>query len=898
MKRAAIILFVLACGGLGVGASLLEVTAEAERVIDARYPTERSHKMALRRLDGILNDEKLPDAEKEKRIRAEFLSARMTELTDANAADVLLYTPVLSWRIHSLAIAYDVEGRFESIVSRERFADTASTSTTSGAAERTNTKSGTDTLEISGAAGGEAGLGFGYFPKLSFSIEGKAAFTKASNTASARSSAWSRQDQKALSTRYENVVKELSKTQQSGLHLRFVVEFTNNGEKDLVVPEGSIVPVYAGTAFGVNARMVSPVNLNIPAGGTVDIVFRGDLTTTAARDLVAFMRTGAPSILPERSPLLVIRSTDGTIRNAVNDAKKVVCTRIVCGAYSWNVRRVWNGKPVTFRLALGAINARYGTPPFTWEGTRLATLCGAPCEAFDLKRMPCVEINGLVSIGLPDASRPLPEGEVCLGLADASDFVRKDEKWESLSSSGREMLLKRVKDLEHDAFAQRLLGLMYNNGFGVEKSDAEAAKWYRKSAEQGNDKAQFNLGSMYQYGHGVEKSYTEAVKWYRKSAEQGNDYGQQGLGSMYQCGRGVEKSYTEAVKWYRKSAEQGNAYGQFGLGYMYAAGHGVEKSDVEAVKWYRKSAEQGNVYAWCNLGFMYENGHGVEKSDVEAVKWYRKAAEQGNARAQCNLGLMYEYGRGVEKSDVDAVRWYRKSAEQGYVWAQRNLGLMYEYGRGVEKSDAEAVKWYRKSAEQGNTYGQYNLGSMYLNGRGVEKSNVEAAKWYHKSAEQGHAVAQLLFGWMYENGRGVEQSDVEAVRWYRKSAEQGNATAQYYLGKMYLNGRGVEWQSDTEAARWYREAAKQGNVYAQNSLGYMYERGRGVEQSNVEAVRWYRKSAEQGHPVAQRNLGLMYKLGRGIEQSDAEAVRWFREAKRNGYKLSDDERSFVAEHER
>ena len=643
MKRAAIVLFVLACGGLGVGASLLEVTAEAERVIDARYPTERSHKMALRRLDGILNDEKLPDAEKEKRIRAEFLSARMTELTDANAADVLLYTPVLSWRIHSLAIAYDVEGRFESIVSRERFADTASTSTTSGAAERTNTKSGTDTSEISGAAGGEAGLGFGYFPKVSFSIEGKAAFTKASNTASARSSAWSRQDQKALSTRYENVVKELSKTQRSGLHLRFVVEFTNNGEKDLVVPEGSIVPVYAGTAFGVNARMVSSVNLNIPAGGTVDIVFRGDLTTTAARDLVAFMRTGAPSILPERSPLLVIQSTDGTIRNAVNDAKKVACTRIVCGAYSWNVRRVWNGKPVTFRLALGAVNARYGTPPFTWEGTRLATLCGAPCEPFDLKRMPCVEINGLVSIGLPDASRPLPEGEVCLGLADASDFVRKDGKWESLSSSGREILLKRLRKLERDAIVQGLLGLIHENEYGVEKPDT-------KETEQVDAKVLLTLGWMYEYGRGVAKSDVEAVKWYRTAAEQGDVVAQYNLGTMYENGRGVEKAEAEAARWYHKAAKQGNARAQHSLGWMYEAGHGVEKSDAEAVRWYRKAAEQGVAKAQCNLGVMYVNGHGVEKSYVEAMKWFRKAAVQGDAAAQCNLGWMYEVGCGIKQT--------------------------------------------------------------------------------------------------------------------------------------------------------------------------------------------------------------------------------------------------------
>ena len=45
-----------------------------------------------------------------------------------------------------------------------------------------------------------------------------------------------------------------------------------------------------------------------------------------------------------------------------------------------------------------------------------------------------------------------------------------------------------------DAYAQLLLGLMHIKGFGVVKSSSEAAKWFRKSAENGNANAQYNLG--------------------------------------------------------------------------------------------------------------------------------------------------------------------------------------------------------------------------------------------------------------------------------------------------------------------------------------------------------------------------------------------------------------------
>ena len=50
-----------------------------------------------------------------------------------------------------------------------------------------------------------------------------------------------------------------------------------------------------------------------------------------------------------------------------------------------------------------------------------------------------------------------------------------------------------------------------------------AVQYYYKSAHMGYSKAQNNLGTCYENGHGVTKSVAEAVKWYRKAAEQGNE---------------------------------------------------------------------------------------------------------------------------------------------------------------------------------------------------------------------------------------------------------------------------------------------------------------------------------------------------------------------------------------
>jgi TPR repeat protein len=55
--------------------------------------------------------------------------------------------------------------------------------------------------------------------------------------------------------------------------------------------------------------------------------------------------------------------------------------------------------------------------------------------------------------------------------------------------------------------------VIYAKGYGVDQDYKEAAKWYRKAAEQGHSWGQYNLGGMYANGFGVDQDYIEAYKW-------------------------------------------------------------------------------------------------------------------------------------------------------------------------------------------------------------------------------------------------------------------------------------------------------------------------------------------------------------------------------------------------
>ncbi len=59
-----------------------------------------------------------------------------------------------------------------------------------------------------------------------------------------------------------------------------------------------------------------------------------------------------------------------------------------------------------------------------------------------------------------------------------------------------------------------------------------AFKELKPLADKGDSRAQFFVGNLYQDGTGVAKSEAEAEKWYRKSAAQGNEDAKQALEDM------------------------------------------------------------------------------------------------------------------------------------------------------------------------------------------------------------------------------------------------------------------------------------------------------------------------------------------------------------------------------
>lgn len=135
----------------------------------------------------------------------------------------------------------------------------------------------------------------------------------------------------------------------------------------------------------------------------------------------------------------------------------------------------------------------------------------------------------------------------------------------------------------------------------------EAAPHLMRAAKKGDARAQSALGLMYQEGLGIEQDDKKAGKWFKKAAEQGRADAQTFLGMLYCQGRGVEKDFTIARKWFEKAAIAGNVDAQTFLGNLYYKGIGVAKDDIKAGYWLQKAAIAGDTDAQATLNDMLDS---------------------------------------------------------------------------------------------------------------------------------------------------------------------------------------------------------------------------------------------------------------------------------------------------
>lgn len=214
--------------------------------------------------------------------------------------------------------------------------------------------------------------------------------------------------------------------------------------------------------------------------------------------------------------------------------------------------------------------------------------------------------------------------EMQRGLSDGNKAKQNGESVAaSINSFDNDTLVKVRTEAEY------VIGKMLFDNKKTYRDQDEALVYFMRAAERGHVDSQFYVGQYYEHKY----DYKEAAKWYKKCAENGDVRAQNSLAIFYEKGRGVDKNLNEAIKWYKKAVEQEHVGSMNNLGCLYYG----EKNYEEARIYLTMAAEHGVAQAQNNLGVIYDHGLGVARDEAKAEMWIRKAAEQGDEMGMRNL---------------------------------------------------------------------------------------------------------------------------------------------------------------------------------------------------------------------------------------------------------------------
>ena len=161
----------------------------------------------------------------------------------------------------------------------------------------------------------------------------------------------------------------------------------------------------------------------------------------------------------------------------------------------------------------------------------------------------------------------------------------------------------------------------------------EAIAAWRKAADKGSTSAMVELGVLYGNGAGVAKDEAQARKLFERAAAAGNP---RGISNLAALGGGASADPVQTRGLLAKAGET-NPEAQYQLGMMIADGVGGPKDDVTARALFAKAAAQNHPAALERMGAFALEGRGGDKDATAAKAYYEKAAALGNEDAKAAL---------------------------------------------------------------------------------------------------------------------------------------------------------------------------------------------------------------------------------------------------------------------
>lgn len=220
------------------------------------------------------------------------------------------------------------------------------------------------------------------------------------------------------------------------------------------------------------------------------------------------------------------------------------------------------------------------------------------------------------------------------------------------------------------------LGKLYSMEKSGLKDDKKSFEFYEKAlqgfiqfeprAKKIKPYLQYQIGMMYFKGLGIPVNNQNAAKYFEKSAELGNQHAKRLLAFEYISGKNFEQNSEKGISLLTECANGGDAFSYYKLGNLYLKGE-IVNQDLDKAEKYLLSAED-NEFTQYALGKLYMQ---KEKYDIDKAVFYFEKSVDKNMWSSYQLGRLYFFGAdGLEKDKEKAMEFLNLSAEQGDEYAQ------------------------------------------------------------------------------------------------------------------------------------------------------------------------------------------------------------------------------------
>ena len=157
------------------------------------------------------------------------------------------------------------------------------------------------------------------------------------------------------------------------------------------------------------------------------------------------------------------------------------------------------------------------------------------------------------------------------------------------------------------------------------------------AAAAGQPMALWQLGVMYENGEGVEKDPVKAFGYFSQIADEHADAAPKGVEADI-----VAQSFVKVGEYYRAGLPEA----------------GIPKDEDYSNKLMMHAASYfGDADAQYRVGKLYLDDEELGDNPLQSARWLSLAARKGHAGAQAQLGNMLFNGRGIEANPVEGLMW-------------------------------------------------------------------------------------------------------------------------------------------------------------------------------------------------------------------------------------------------